>query len=87
MGDVIDIAEYKPHLKGLSRCIECGHEWRAVAPLGTVELEYPQCHTFKGAFVSPSRPGDAARCDCGNQLFYVCCDGATCARCGTSFNF
>lgn len=27
-----------PHLAGTAKCLSCGHEWAAVAPVGTYEL-------------------------------------------------
>ena len=35
---------------GEAFCMHCKHEWVAVAPVDTVELECPQCSTHKGVF-------------------------------------
>ena len=77
--------DHDPHIQGAARCIECGHVWQAVAPVGTVGLECPACKTERGAFVGMIPPDSelVRRCDCGNDLFFVLPDGVLCARCGT----
>lgn len=78
--------EKDPHGVGEAFCMLCNHTWTAVAPIGTVQLECPECHTMKGHFkfeFSPSG-GDLVReCTCGNQLFYLTPEGHMCANCGT----
>ena len=57
-----------PHLSGEAVCIGCRHEWVAVAPVGTWQLECPSCSTFNGIWRYPvgAQEGDAYfRCDCG----------------------
>lgn len=83
MTNVISLDEYKPHISGEATCLTCGHEWMAVAPIGTVELECSECHTFKGVFVGMTAPDTVWECNCGNQHFYIDPDGAMCAKCGT----
>ncbi len=54
---VVSLAEKRlrsvDHLEGEALCTACGHTWQALAPLGTVALECPACHTMKGLY----RPG------------------------------
>lgn len=57
-----------PHLSGEARCIGCGQEWVAVAPVGTWQLECPNCHCMKGIFKLPvgAGAGDPEfTCQCG----------------------
>jgi hypothetical protein len=75
-----------PQSQGEAFCIQCGREWQAVAPVGTVQLECPDCKTMKGLFRFPFAPADGQlvrECDCGNQLFYLTPEGHMCANCGT----
>lgn len=71
-------------LSGEARCRECGHEWVAVAPLGTRWLECPQCHTDKGLFKYPCDRKDDLHwtCSCGMDLFTVYEKGIMCPVCG-----
>lgn len=74
------------HGAGQAFCIQCKHEWTAVAPTGTVDLECPKCHTHKGKWKFEFAPADGTmvrECNCGNQLFYLTPDGHMCANCGT----
>lgn len=73
------------HGAGDAFCIACGHNWQAVAPTGTTELECPDCHTLKGKWRFEFRPSEGQmvrECNCGNQLFYLTPDGHLCANCG-----
>ena len=62
MGEVIGIGKKKDDseemscLSGDARCIACGHEWVAVVPVGTMELECIECKTMLGMFVWPTAP-------------------------------
>lgn len=70
---------------GEAFCINCKHEWIAVCPTGTVQLECPKCLTMKGLFKYPfsPQPGSLIRvCNCGNELFYITPEGHMCANCG-----
>lgn len=79
-----------PHLSGQARCIGCGHEWVAVAPVGVWQFECPACQTMKGIHNYPVGPeaGDLAfQCNCGCEaltayqrdgLFFL-----RCMSCGT----
>lgn len=86
-----NIIQFKPpavverHGSGEAFCIQCGHTWHAVAPVGTVDLECPSCRTMKGKwrFEFQPTPGTLVReCNCGNQLFYLTPAGHLCANCG-----
>lgn len=73
------------HGSGEAFCLQCKHEWVAVAPTGTIQLECPECHTLKGLFKFPFNieVGQLVRaCNCGNQLFYLSPEGHLCANCG-----
>lgn len=84
---VVDLAEERArrgeHLTGPARCLSCRFEWVAVAPVGTVILECPECHLMRGRFV-----GEVLRdclhwvCNCGNDLFLVTAEGFYCPHCG-----
>jgi len=71
---VISFAKAKegrsPHWTGTVKCIGCGHEPIAVAPMGTVWVECPSCHLHKAA---PKHPFGA---DQGDVAF-------TCSECGS----
>lgn len=78
-------ARTNPYAEGEAFCVACGTTWRAVAPVGTVDLECPECHTHKGKwkFAFYPNPDQLVReCNCGNQLFYLTPDGHLCANCG-----
>ncbi len=83
-------AEREPHLAGEAVCLCCRHEWAAVAPTGTWQLECPSCGTMKGVWRYPvgGEVGDACfTCACGCEaltaykragLFHL-----KCMSCGT----
>ena len=71
--------------EGEAFCLQCGHEWYAVAPTGVTRLQCPECKTMKGLFRFEHCPkeGNLVReCNCGNQLFYLTPEGHMCANCG-----
>jgi|GEM_PF-5544984 len=73
------------HGAGQAFCLGCGHEWTAVAPTGTTQLECPSCKAHKGRWKFEFAPTDGQmvrECDCGNQLFYLTPEGHMCANCG-----
>lgn len=78
-----------PHINGVAVCCACTHEWAASAPVGTIFLRCPACHTNKARFVNPVllEPGVARlECQCGCQLFsvqYGETDKLVCINCGT----
>lgn len=75
-----------PTISGVACCSACKHEWAAVAPVGTVFLACPSCHTNKARFVDPVllEPGtERLECQCGCQLFSVTRNALVCINCGT----
>lgn len=87
MAEVIELsikrAERLPHLAGPAICGVCGHEWQAVAPVGTVHLDCPRCDRLFGTFKNAVEPDEAWRCTCGEMLFWMTRDGSMCRRCGS----
>jgi hypothetical protein len=90
MGDIIEFpgkTETDGHLTGPARCMGCGHEWQAVAPVGTVDnLECSQCRGFLGILVYPVMPESYWVCgECNCHIFAV--SGISkeilCYRCGS----
>lgn len=85
---IIDLAAWKeentPHLAGKAVCLSCRHQWAAVAPIGTVWLECPQCTLLRGRFINPvERDCPHWYCHCGCDLFYATENGMYCPNCGT----
>lgn len=83
-------AEREPHWTGTARCIGCQHEWQAVAPMGTFDLECPSCHLMKGHPKHPfgAQPGDLLfLCNCGSEALTAYHRKGTfylkCMACGT----
>jgi len=87
MSDVVNILKNSPHLSGNAKCLTCNHEWVAVSPTGTVEMECPKCGTWKGVYVGMTAPDTVWQCDCGNQHYYIDDESATCSRCGLRQRF
>lgn len=77
--------ERSPHSTGKARCLQCGHEWVAVAPVGAVWLECPHCQVERGCFIGPCAPENNTvwQCNCGNLMFFLTPDGPMCPVCGT----
>lgn len=48
MPDVINLDDHRPHTARYIVCMECAHDWVAVAPVGVVALECPQCAKLNG---------------------------------------
>lgn len=84
MSDVISLDEHRPHMTGTVRCLACGHNWHAVAPLGTLFLECPECHTEKGVWHRPVIPETYWRCHCGCAAFSLSDTNAYCMACGVT---
>jgi len=86
-----NVVQFRPakderHASGEAFCLQCRHEWVAVAPTGTVQLQCPQCLTMKGLFKYPCNLEAGAMirvCNCGNDLFYLTTEGHLCPNCGT----
>lgn len=97
MGDVVPLRVDcdGPYLSGTAKCIDCGNEWIAVAPVGTLYLECPHCKTKRGVMNGPCDAADGEQlyvCNCGCDLFkIVAVDNVfkwmICLRCGTSPTF
>ena len=83
---VIAFGKKEPHLEGHVTCLNCQHGWHAVVPIGTLGLECPQCHTYRGAWTWPIEPADGKMrfsCKCGSPHFYYIETGyLLCAGCG-----
>jgi len=87
MNRVTNLSEYRaqrePHKEGTAICANCGHEWVAIAPLGVMELECPECRCMKGYFVHPcEKEAKHWTCNCGSILFSITPDGVYCPNCG-----
>jgi hypothetical protein len=70
---------------GQAFCVSCRHEWVAVAPTGTLDLECPACQRHMGRFkfgFMPPPETEVRECGCGNQLFLLTREGHMCASCG-----
>lgn len=71
MGNVVQFKAPErsdPHNAGEAKCIGCGHTWAAVAPVGTISLECPQCGASRGVWrypVSASEGDLLFTCACG----------------------
>ena len=79
------LIERGPHICGEVRCIQCNHSWTAVAPVGTLEFECPECHTLKGVLKYPCEPESAFVCNCGCHLYILSETGnMICYKCGAS---
>lgn len=100
MGDVVSfpVTDDSPHLSGQARCLDCGHEWTAVAPVGTPVLDCPNCETNRGVWrgTMGASPGtmytDEWTCHCGCDVFKVVAKdgifkGIICLRCGKPQEF
>ncbi len=74
-----------PHMSGAAACMVCHHSLVAVAPVGTHELECPECHAIKGYYVAPVVAGeDRFQCDCACSVFHIGRGiGPYCVHCGT----
>lgn len=72
------------HGQGPARCLGCRHEWQAVVPVGTTQLDCPACGAWKGVLCGKYMPGVVWECKCGGDLFYLSPEGAMCPNCGMS---
>ena len=85
MGEVIAFNKLDPHATGEAVCISCKHEFIAVAPVGEVWFDCPECGIEKATwkYVFKFKAGTEIRvCACGNELFYLTREGHACALCG-----
>jgi len=86
MPEIINLQEHRPHMAGTARCMNCKHEWVAVAPQGTATLDCPECECWKGVWKGAclSEAKDLWTCKCGNEYFVIHIDRIMCANCGES---
>jgi hypothetical protein len=84
MSNVISINQAKPHISGDAHCIGCGHDWVAVAPIGTSVIDCPECKGAKGIFVNLCCKLSEAHltCSCGNDFLHITPGGFYCPKCG-----
>lgn len=101
MGDIVFLRsagtpKKNLHLAGTAKCLACGTEWQAVAPVGTTHLECPKCRTKMGVVKYPFGAGDGEaewQCNCGCNVFRIVADehhkfkAVMCLRCGTPQQF
>ena len=78
----------EPHMSGPATCLECGHEWQAVAPVGTYQMECPECGLFKGVYsgLCQGGPEDTHYLMCSNceyAVFNISPSGIWCCYCGS----
>lgn len=83
MGEIVSLAESRPHIAGLAKCLACEYEWAAVAQVGTLTLDCPKCGCQRGVLKYPIiRDGDHWTCHCGNWAFVFTRIGTYCPNCG-----
>lgn len=88
MGKIIDLAavkaEREPHLSGKALCLNCKHQWVAVAPIGTLDLECPECTLPQGRYMHLVQDDSDPHwtCQCGNQFFHITPKRTYCVSCG-----
>jgi hypothetical protein len=76
--------------RGVARCLDCKHEWEAIAHHEAVWLECPKCSLEKGRFVGShilAEGTDQWVCRCDNDLFFITPNGCFCPNCGTWCRF
>jgi hypothetical protein len=72
MGKIVLLSDYRPHTAGKARCLDCRHEFEAVAAIGATWLECPQCGLMRGRYIYGVERSDPHwKCDCGNTLFSI----------------
>jgi hypothetical protein len=54
--NVIRLDDHRPHVTAYVACLECGKDWIAVAPAGTLHFECPECAKLSGVVVNPACP-------------------------------
>ena len=84
MTNVVSLDNYRPHRSGMACCLNCKNEWAAVAPIGTVALECPECRTMQGIYVGlAATEFKQWQCQCDSFVFFIDEHGAYCSHCGT----
>ncbi len=83
MGEVVALDAHRPQWAGVAHCLDCKHEWAAVAPRGTRWVECPACGGGRACGKFPAIPDVYYVCGCGNAQFYLMPDGyLRCPCCG-----
>ena len=83
IGEVVDITSRMPHTSGQVKCMNCQHEWVAVAPVGTTVFDCPKCSACKGVFMGFALPEEFFMCRrCTGYLFALTRTGEICVSCG-----
>jgi Zn finger protein HypA/HybF involved in hydrogenase expression len=89
MDNVVSLASRRkdPHSSGQAKCIACGHEFKAVVPVGILFFECPKCTLSKATFVGMCEMPEGTEVftclHCDGQLFELVLDqGAFCRGCG-----
>jgi len=69
---VVSLVKYKeensPHWEGKAKCVSCGHDWHAVAPMGVEWIECPSCGLLRGHAYWPfgaDKDESLFVCNCG----------------------
>ena len=52
--DIISLDDKRPHINTYAACMDCGHDWVAVAPVGTKSFHCPKCASERGVVVDPN---------------------------------
>jgi hypothetical protein len=52
--NTINLDDHRPHVTAYVACLDCGKDWMAVAPAGTVHFECPVCAKLSGVVVEPA---------------------------------
>lgn len=79
---VQSIETKRPTITGEACCLHCDEHWTAVAPLGTTELQCPNCKLMRGAWLRHTFPDmPVLTCNCGNSFMLITESMALCARC------
>lgn len=89
---VIDLKQYReensPHLSGAAHCLNCQHDFQAVAPVGTTWLDCPACKLKRARYLERVQNNcQHWTCKCGCDLFYITPTNYYCPNCGTSQDF
>lgn len=82
-------------MQGQAKCLNCEHEWMAVAEVGTVGLDCPECECSRGVWRGISVPWSCEDdgykeiflCDCGSLHFFLTRAAIHCCACGTAVVF
>jgi len=52
MANVVNLDDHRPHTAQYVACMDCAHDWVAVAPKAVGKLECPSCGSMSGEPVS-----------------------------------